>query len=147
MVQSRIQVLTVILLSTLASALITTPTGRNAPLCSADPRETQAWISALRESQFAIVPHVTFHASCEASAPPEALATPEPLIPASGPAGITVSFIVGTDGGVHSLFILQGTNPAEERTVLKAVRSWRYRPAKCNGVPIEAEARVQFHSR
>ena len=37
-----------------------------------------------------------------------------------------------------------GDNPSEEGAVLKAMRSWRYRPAKCNGVPIDAEARIQF---
>jgi len=30
---------------------------------------------------------------------------------------------------------------------LEAVRFWRYRPAMCNGVPTEAEAKVEFSSR
>ncbi|HEX8815378.1 MAG TPA: energy transducer TonB [Terriglobales bacterium] len=110
-----------------------------------DSPENHAWFSALRQSQFAPIPHPTAYASCEVSDPPEALATPDPLVEFSGPdSKITVSFIVGTDGRVHSLFILDGDTPAEEGTVLKAVRSWRYRPAKCNGIPIDAEARIQF---
>jgi TonB family protein len=138
----------VALLATLASASMPVRAARAAPGHNLDQSENQVWISALRQSQFSIVPHVAAHAGCEVSEPPEALATPDPLVerPGSGK-GITVSFIVGTDGRVHSLFILEGDNPFDEGTVLKAVRSWRYRPAKCNGVPIDAEARIQFRVR
>jgi hypothetical protein len=31
--------------------------------------------------------------------------------------------------------------------VLNTVRAWRYRPAMCNGVPTESEAKVGFSSR
>ena len=138
----------VVLLATLASASVLVCARRAAPGHNLDQTENQVWISAVRQSQFSIVPHVTAHASCEVSEPPEALATPDPLVERSGSGrGITVSFIVGTDGRVHSLFILEGDNPSEDGTVLKAVRSWRYRPAKCNGVPIDAEAKVQFRLR
>lgn len=138
----------VVVLATLASASTSVRAARVAPGHNLDQNENQVWISALRQSQFSIVPHVTAHASCEVSEPPEALATPDPLVERSASGrGITVSFIVGTDGRVHSLFILEGDNPFDEGTVLKAVRSWRYRPAKCNGVPIDAEARVQFRVR
>jgi len=149
MVRHRLPILTlVVLFAILSSASTVLRAGRAAAGHDADPRENQVWISALRESQFSIIPHVAAHASCEISEPPEALATPDPLVDVSkGSARITVSFIVGTDGRVHSLFILEGDNPAEDGTVLKAVRSWRYRPAKCNGVPIEAEARIEFRLR
>ena len=148
MARHRLPILTlVVLFATLSSASTLLHAGRAAGH-DVDTRENQVWISALRESQFSIVPHVATHASCEVSEPPEALATPDPLVDVSkAGARITVSFIVGTDGRVHSLFILEGDNPAEDGTVLKAVRSWRYRPAKCNGVPIDAEARIQFRRR
>jgi len=104
-----------------------------------------AWISALRQSQFAAVPHPSAYSSCEISEPPEALATPDPLIELPGlNSRVTVSFIVGTDGKVHSPFVLDSVGASEDRTVLDAVRSWRYRPAKCNGVPAEAEGKIQF---
>jgi len=149
MTRRRLHILTpVVLLAPLAWALLATPVNRTALSHATDPREDQVWISALRQSKFSIVPHLAAHASCEVSEPPEALATPDPPVEGAGQGtGVTVSFIVGIDGGVHSLFILQGANPAEDGTVLKAVRSWRYRPAKCNGVPIDAEARVQFRLR
>jgi hypothetical protein len=32
----------------------------------------------------------------------------------------------------------------EDQLVLQAVHNWRYRPALCNGVPTDSEARVRF---
>jgi TonB family protein len=60
---------------------------------------------------------------------------------------VSVSFIIGTDGRVHSPLILESAEPAEDDSVLKVVRAWRYRPATCNGVPTEAEAKIEFSSR
>ncbi|HTR26620.1 MAG TPA: energy transducer TonB [Terriglobales bacterium] len=77
--------------------------------------------------------------------PPEALLTPDPLLPAvDNDALVRVSFIVGSDGHVHSAFVLNGAGPDENEAVLRAVRQWRYRPALCNGVPTDSEARVRF---
>jgi TonB family protein len=77
--------------------------------------------------------------------PPEALLTPDPLLPAEDDdAPVRVSFIVGSDGHVHSAFVLNGAGPDEDEAVLRAVRLWRYRPALCNGVPTDSEARVRF---
>jgi TonB family protein len=76
------------------------------------------------------------------------LATPSPLL--DNPkmnAKIKVSFIIGTDGRVHSPFILESAGPQDDQVVLEAVRSWRYRPATCNGVPTESEARIGFSGR
>jgi TonB family protein len=79
--------------------------------------------------------------------PPEALLTPDPLLPAhdeEDDVPVRVSFIVGSDGHVHSAFVLNGAGPDEDAAVLRAVRQWRYRPALCNGVPTDSEARVRF---
>ncbi len=77
--------------------------------------------------------------------PPEALLTPDPLLPGEdSDVPVRVSFIVGSDGHVHSAFVLNGAGPGEDEAVLRAVRQWRYRPALCNGVPTDAEARVRF---
>ncbi len=86
--------------------------------------------------------------SCQATQPPQALATPDPLLvsPDTG-MNVTVSFIIGTDGRVHSPLILESTRPWEEKAVLKTVSSWRFRPAMCNGVPTETEGKVEFSSR
>jgi len=80
--------------------------------------------------------------------PPEALLTPDPLLHVEeDELNVRVSFIVGTDGHVHSAFVLQSGGPDEDQIVLRAVRFWRYRPALCNGVPTDFEALVRFSIR
>jgi TonB family protein len=59
---------------------------------------------------------------------------------------VKVSFIIGTDGRVHSPLILESAG-AGDRTVLRTVRTWKYRPATCNGVPTETEGKIEFSSR
>ena len=109
--------------------------------------EAQVWTSAKREIEFSAVPH-TARGSCEATRPPEALATPNPLLDhADSKMKVRVSFIIGTDGRVYSPFILESAGPTEDRIVLNTVRAWRYRPAMCNGVPAEAEAKIGFSGR
>jgi len=108
--------------------------------------EHQIWASAVKDSEFAAIPH-TARPSCAAAQPPQALATPSPLLDQPDPNKITVSFIIGADGRVHSPLILESAGDSEDRTVLAAVRSWRYRPAMCNGVPTEAEGKIEFSSR
>ena len=77
--------------------------------------------------------------------PPEALLTPDPLLPvAEDSLLVRVSFIVGSDGHVYSAFVLNSAGPDEDQAVLRTVRQWRYRPALCNGVPTDFEARVRF---
>jgi TonB family protein len=113
------------------------------------PREMQLWHSPWQNQlQFASVTHTSSRPRCEADRPPEALATPDPLMDAAdGSLRITVSFIVGTDGRVHSPFILESAGANEDQTVLHTVQRWRYRPALCNGVPTEVEAKIEFSSR
>ncbi|MGH9643077.1 MAG: energy transducer TonB [Terriglobales bacterium] len=82
---------------------------------------------------------------CGRVRPPEALLTPDPLLMLEeDDMPVRVSFIVGSDGHVHSAFVLNGAAPDEDEAVLRAVRQWRYRPALCNGVPTDSEARVRF---
>jgi len=110
-------------------------------------REHRVWASPRREIEFDAIGH-TSRSSCEATRPPEALATPSPLL--GNPkmnAKVKVSFIIGTDGRVHSPFILESAGPQDDQVVLDAVRTWRYRPATCNGVPTESEARIGFSGR
>ncbi len=108
-------------------------------------RERQAWKSLRRIAEFAEVPHTSLRGRCEASEPPQALATPEPMVSPSGfGQTVKVSFIVGTDGRVHSPLILRSGGALGDRSVLRTVRSWRYRPATCNGIPTEAEGKIEF---
>jgi len=104
--------------------------------------------SAVHDSRFAALSTSAVRNACQANSQPQALATPDPLLSFSvSESKITVSFIIGTDGRIQSPLILSSDNPAEDKDILQTVRSWRYRPALCNGVPTEAEARVEFSNQ
>jgi TonB family protein len=115
---------------------------------SLEQRETQVSRTLTRASQFVDVPHSSSQTACDAVQPPEALTTPDPLFTTSARGQkIKVSFIIGTDGRVHSPLILESAGLQGDRHVLQTVRSWRYRPATCNGVPTETEGKIEFSSR
>ncbi len=100
---------------------------------------------AIQKSRFNDIPHVAGQTRCQNTRPPEALATSSPQLPTGDDnEKLVVSFIVGIDGKVHSALVLQGGDDWTDRLVLQAVRHWRYRPATCNGVPTESEAKVEF---
>jgi TonB family protein len=112
-----------------------------------EQREGQLARTLARASHFVDVSHVS-RPLCEDVQPPEALATPDPLFaPADKGQKVTISFIIGTDGHVHAPLILQSAGIAGDRHVLQTVRTWRYRPATCNGVPTEIEGKIEFSSR
>jgi TonB family protein len=69
------------------------------------------------------------------------------MSPTATSAKVKVSFIIGTDGRVHSPLILESAGATGDRNVLRTVRTWKYRPATCNGVPTEAEGKIEFSSR
>jgi TonB family protein len=128
-----------------ASVQTPSPRPRQAVLVE---REHQAWKTPKRASEFSDIPHVSARSRCEDTQPPQALTTPDPLlVPAGAGMKVKVSFIVGSDGRVHSPLILQSAGPVGDRNVLRTVRTWRYRPATCNGVPTEAEGKIEFSRR
>jgi len=99
-------------------------------------------------SEFSPVSEPLALPKCGSVRPPEALLTPDPLLRVQNDdLKVRVSFIVGSDGYVHSAFVLDSGGPGEDQIVLRAVRFWRYRPALCNGVPTDAEALVRFSVR
>jgi TonB family protein len=111
-----------------------------------EQHERRAWKVLTHNSQFSDVPHL-IRPRCEDVQPPQALTTPSPLLTSWRERRVKVSFIIGTDGRVHSPLILESAGPTGDRHVLQAVRAWRYRPATCNGVPTETEGKVEFSSR
>ena len=113
-----------------------------------EQRESQVARTLTRDSQFVDVPHISSRPACADVQPPEALTTPDPLYtPTARGQTVKVSFIIGTDGRVHSPLILESGGLAGDRHVLQTVRMWRYRPATCNGVPTETEGKIEFSSR
>jgi TonB family protein len=137
-----------ILLSMIPAVVLAVGTPAPLPLSATlEQRESQVARRLSRASQFVDVVHVS-RPSCENVRPPQALATPDPLFaPTAKDQKVTVSFIIGTDGRVHSPLILQSAGLAGDRHVLQTVRTWRYRPATCNGVPTEIEGKIEFSSR
>jgi len=108
-------------------------------------RENQIWASPVRDSKYAAMLRASAGNNCEASQPPEPLATPNPLLDIANPsAKVSVSFIIGTDGRVHSALILESAGSTQDRTILDTVRAWRYRPALCNGAATETEGKIEF---
>jgi TonB family protein len=115
---------------------------------SLSAHEQHLWRIPVHNSQFADIRHAPASPFCEATLPPQALATPDPLLDDSEPSiKIKVSFIVGTDGRVHRPILLESAGPTQDHAVLETVRAWRYRPAMCNGVPTETEGKIEFSSR
>ena len=115
---------------------------------SLEDHEQAVLKSVPHSSQFSDVPHAGIPARCEDVHPPEALMTPNPLVmPVRDRSRVKVSFIIGIDGHVHSPLILESAGPVGDRSVLNAVKLWRFRPATCNGVPTEIEDKIEFSSR
>ncbi|MGC1537079.1 MAG: TonB family protein [Candidatus Sulfotelmatobacter sp.] len=111
-------------------------------------REHQVFKTPTRAAEFSNIPHTSARSRCEDTQPPQALTTPDPLLaPVDAGLKVKVSFIIGADGRVRSPLILQRAGPAGDRNVLQTVRGWRYRPATCNGVPTEAEGKIEFSRR
>jgi TonB family protein len=132
--------------TSLASVIPSAPPG--SPQSDFAARERQVWASALHDPDIASTLRTRTRANCEASRPPEPLATPDPLLDATEPnTRVSVSFIIGTDGRVYSPLILESAGRTQDRTILDAVRGWRYRPATCNGAATETESKVEFSSR
>jgi TonB family protein len=128
------------------TARSTNPTVQN-PV-ALEQREHQVSRTLRRASQYVDVPHVSSRPACANVQPPEALTTPNPRITSNADGrNVKVSFIIGTDGRVHSPLILESAGIAGDRRVLQTVRTWRYRPATCNGVPTETEGKIVFSSR
>jgi TonB family protein len=134
--------------STNAPAAVSPTKTTLSPVTVMQQREMRLAHSLSRSSQFVEIQHLTQERACEQVEPPVALATPDPLFISSGPEKrVRVSFIIGTDGHVHSPLILVSAGLSGDRRVLDTVRTWRYRPATCNGVPTETEGKIEFSVR
>ena len=121
------------------------PTQRATPRPPLARREQSLRHIPVHTAEFATVYESPALSPCRDVRPPEALLTPDPLMPNLDDAWhVRVSFIVGADGRVQSAFILNSGGRAQDQAILRAVRRWRYRPALCNGVPTDMEAQVTF---
>jgi protein TonB len=81
--------------------------------------------------------------------PPKRLSGKAPLFPVShlmnGTKGkVVVSFTVGVDGKASEFKIIESTDPKFSDHVVIALREWRFRPAKKDGVDVPARIRQSF---
>ena len=87
------------------------------------------------------------HGRCPAVLPPKPLATPLPTLPKAGRGNLRIRFVIGVDGRLHNLAVINSAGRAADSRAFNALRQWRYEPAMCNGVPMEAEGTVEFPGR
>jgi TonB family protein len=90
------------------------------------------------------------HALSEVDTPPKKVSGstasyPEgraPKLKSGQTVSVTVSFVVGTEGGVHDVTVLDSGGAAVDREVVKAVSRWKYTPAVKGGNTVRT--RVSF---
>ncbi len=74
--------------------------------------------------------------SCARTTDPEPISTPNPVLE-SMDEPVVVNFIIGWNGEVYEPLMLSGENERDNREVLRIVKTWRFRPATCNEVPVD----------
>jgi TonB family protein len=80
--------------------------------------------------------------NCGFVADPEPTNSPDPI---TLKASVVVDFLIDETGTVRSPFLRQGSGSyAQDRALLRLVKSWRYRPSLCNDAPTNSEAVVTF---
>jgi len=90
------------------------------------------------------MPRFDAHNRCPAVLPPKPLATPMPVLPKTGRRNLKISFVIGVDGRLHKLAVINSAGRAVDSKAFETLHQWRYEPATCNGVPTEAEGTVEF---
>lgn len=93
------------------------------------------------------VPPFAEQSRCPAILPPKPLATPLPAFRKAGRGNLKIRFVIGTDGRLHKLAVVNSAGRAADSKAFNALRQWRYEPAMCNGIPMEAEGTVEFPGR
>lgn len=140
---TRLLLATGVLVSTLAAKVVLSSRPSEMPPLAA--REGNLHRVPAHIAEFAPVYQSSASPNCASTRPPEALLTPDPMMQdTSEDLHIRVSFIIGADGRVHSAFILDSGGRSQDRTILRAIGHWRFRPALCNGVPTPMEGKVSF---
>jgi TonB family protein len=81
--------------------------------------------------------------------PPQAISTPLPVSPRqenpSHPVVVLLS--LGTDGVPKDVKVVRSYDSAFDKAAMEALRNWRFKPASCDGQPIEAQINVEVTFR
>lgn len=57
---------------------------------------------------------------------------------------LVMDIVIDTDGSVESASMAGQPNPAYDRVLLQAARTWQYQPAALNGKPVKYRKRIQL---
>jgi TonB family protein len=55
---------------------------------------------------------------------------------------VVLAAVVGTDGYIHNLEVLDGPSATMEQSALRAVQQWEYKPYLLNGEPVEVDTTI-----
>jgi hypothetical protein len=102
--------------------------------------------SATRNAVFVPIAQSDSEAACRTFHPPRLITVVGNSF-YSAENNVAVDVIVGKDGSVENLIILQDSESAAEKKIEEQVRRWVYKPALCDGFPVEAEGRVEVRAR
>ena len=69
---------------------------------------------------------------------------PLPAFRKPGQPNLKIRFVIGVDGRLHKMAVVNSAGRAADSKAVSTLRQWRYTPAMCNGVPMEAEGMVEF---
>lgn len=67
-----------------------------------------------------------------------------PLSQAIGMKRVILYGVVGENGSLSNVTVIQGANPDMDKAAFEAFRRWRYKPAQCGGTPIRVETSMYF---
>jgi len=58
---------------------------------------------------------------------------------------VILDAVVGADGKIEELTLVQGLGPAIDSVVIATVKEWSYIPAMRGGVPVPSKQELHFH--
>ena len=132
---------------TLALLLLTSVSNATATT-SVRQVKAPAWGTAVRLESYRAVVATSFGGmrpavdACAHMTDAVPVSTPNPTL--NSGSRVTMDFVVGEDGRVYSAFVLESTDGSSSKATFAAMGTWRFRPATCNGVPTDSEARITF---
>ncbi len=83
--------------------------------------------------------------SCQSPVkPPTKVYDPNPERPKTSGAQtpVVINTAIGTDGKTHDLSVASTPNPDFDKVALEAVRRWTFKPASCEGEPVEVRINI-----
>jgi hypothetical protein len=83
--------------------------------------------------------------SCAAFTPPQAISERTP-VGLGNDTQAKLNFVITRDGEVGAIVVLH-LSAGDEGDLIGAVMGWRFRPATCDGIPIDSEANLELQSR